>query len=48
MNEVVIYWSEVGYVTTELGYRTTNTDVGVGIGLKAGFRNLTKKPLISR
>ena len=47
-------WS-IGYGTTELGYGTTNTDAGVGIGLKRGIENFIKKaihlpirPLISR
>ena len=34
-----------GYGTTNVGYGTTNADAGVGIGLKGGFRNLTKKAI---
>ena len=34
------------YGTTNVGYRTTNADAGVGIGLKrGGFRNLIKKAI---
>ena len=35
--------------TTNAVYGTTNTDAGVGIGMKkGGFENLKKGPLISR
>ena len=37
---------DFGYVTTNIGYGTTNADAGVGIGmLKGGFKNLTKKAI---
>ena len=29
--------------TTELGYKTTNADAGVGIGLKMGIQKFDKK-----
>ena len=32
-----------GYGTTNIGYGTTNADAGVGIGLKGGFKKLTKR-----
>ena len=35
--------NHISYGTTNIGYGTTNADAGVGIGLKGGFRNLTKK-----
>ena len=33
----------IGYRTTELGYGTTFTDAGVGIGLKRGISLIIKK-----
>ena len=48
-------WHVRYYRTTNVGYGTTNTDAGVGIGLKRGIRKFDKKiidspirPLISR
>ena len=36
----------IGYGTTNVGYRTTNADAGVGIGLKRGIQKFDNKILI--
>ena len=31
--------------TTDIGYETTNTDAGVGIGMKGGIQQIDKKEI---